>query len=1115
MLNVIIGRNGTAKTDFIYSKIKEDVLNNENVVFIVPEQNSFVSEYKLLELLGEENIGDVSCLSFTRLAYEMQSIYGNNDLPTLSNGAKAILMKKAINNCKDKLSIYKNSVKHLSFINSVIEICDEMVGCEATPEIVESVADEIDKKSLKSKLYDISVIMQEYNSLIENRYFDTALELSRLYEKLVKTNFFDGKTVYIDGFFTFGAFEFKIIELIIKQSKNVTVTFSCNKENDCDGNFFFLVNDALCKVKNFADKNGCGYKEIVLTQNKYFENDELYFLEQNITKKKPSVYKNKDIENINIFEASTVYDECDFVAREIHKLLRTTGISAKDIAVVTRNAEKYGSAVISSFEKYDIPYYFDERHSIFVQPLVVFLDYLFRIINYSFRLDDVISFIKSGVFDLTQSEISEFENYAVIWNINGNKWYDDFINHPDGFKDKMTDYDKKRLEKINEIRRNVILPVLKFKKECKNSSADEICKNLYQLIVDFKIKDVLKKKAILFENNNMSALAKEQEAVWNLVMQILSEIYIVLENEKSSLKEFSEYFSLMIQNCELGTLPEGVDNIQFGEINRVRLNSPKVVFSVGMNEGDFPKNVEIESIITASERKYLTKSFLNYGVEITGVNEYLSAYERVYLYTAVSSASQKVFLSYHSFTDSERKEPCEYISKIKRIFPSIKVAKQSSVNELEFIETKASAFEYMCSKWSENTVVEETLKHYFSNESEFIGRYKSVVLQNNCDEMKIENSDVATKLFGETMRLSASRIEDYYNCPFKYFCKFGIGAYPLIPAEYNAMQTGLIVHYIMENILKEFGKDDFVNSELSELMNFTDKYLKKYIKEEMGIEESLSSKLLYDISRLKWLLMTLFKQLRIEFSQSEFVPVGFEVEVNENSAVEAPVFKTEFGSIILRGSIDRVDVFEKDGTNYIRVIDYKTGSKDFELSDIISGLNLQMFIYLFAACNDEKYMKNTLPAGVLYLPSGVSVVSSERHNQKDLESTRQSKYKMKGMLIDDEDVLRAMESDLGDKFIPVKDKKGVLSGNIASLEEIGRLEKKINSLIVDMGNSLCKGEIAQKPVGKYDLSHTACDFCDYLSVCSNRKVIEPRIPFNSKIKFDDALELLKEDNENA
>ena len=365
------------------------------------------------------------------------------------------------------------------------------------------------------------------------------------------------------------------------------------------------------------------------------------------------------------------------------------------------------------------------------------------------------------------------------------------------------------------------------------------------------------------------------------------------------------------------------------------------------------------------------------------------------------------------------------------------------------------------------------------------------------------------------MRLSASRIEDYYNCPFKYFCKFGIGAYPLIPAEYNAMQTGLIVHYIMENILKQFGKNGFVNSNLSELMNFTDKYLKKYIKEEMGIDENLSSKLLYDISRLKWLLMTLFKQLRVEFSQSEFIPMGFEVEVNENADVEAPVFKTEFGSIILRGSIDRVDVFEKDGVNYIRVIDYKTGSKDFELSDIISGLNLQMFIYLFAACNDKNYIENSLPAGVLYLPSGVSIVSSERHNEKDLEKTRQGKYKMKGMLIDDESVLRAMESDLGDKFIPVKDKKGVLSGNIASLEEIGQLEKKINSLIVDMGNSLCKGKISQNPVGKYDLSHTACDFCDYLPVCSNRKVIEPRIPFEAKIKFDDALELLKEDNKNA
>ncbi len=365
MLKYILGCAGSGKTEYVFNSIKQKVSDGEeNIILITPEQYSFSAERRLLSDLGESNVNKVKNISFSHFANIISKKYGPPALPVLSKGAKAVMMKKAIESVQDGLVLFNNKVSDNSFISSFISIYDEMKSCRVSAQDIIDASATCGKELLSAKLADIAVITLAYESLIRDKYIDPANELTVVYEKLRSVNLFENSVVYIDGFFGFVAQEYKIIEVILNQAKEVYVTFCSDTFSAGDKyDLFSYVNSNISILSSVAKK--CGtvlLAPIILGDNLRAGNDELRIIES-------SFYSNvkkqflQECKHVAVYRARNICDECDKVSADIASLLRS-GYKASDIAVVCRDLDKYENEIKFSFNKYDIPYFNDERQNI-------------------------------------------------------------------------------------------------------------------------------------------------------------------------------------------------------------------------------------------------------------------------------------------------------------------------------------------------------------------------------------------------------------------------------------------------------------------------------------------------------------------------------------------------------------------------------------------------------------------------------------------------------------------------------------------------------------------------------------------------------------------------------
>lgn len=1110
MLQMIIGRAGSGKTEYVFNSIKNRVEQGDgSILLITPEQFSFISERRLLKDLGEDKVNCVENGSFSRLSGDIAKKYGSFTLPMLSKGAKAVLFKKACDLCKDELELFSKNVNNNAFIASAIRIYDEMKACRVSCDDIISASQNAEKLTLSQKLHDIALIMSAYDELIKDKYTDPAEELTYLYERLLTLDYFKGKTVYIDGFSGFVAQEYKILEIILKQADAVYITF-CSQliENRDKYSLFSYVNSNIDILTSVAKKQGVEIlPPVYLTENHRANNDELRCLEKNIYADTKAPYSGA-VSNVSVYCAKNIVDECDYVSSSISKLLRR-GINPCDITVICRDAEKYRRELQFAFSKYNIPYFDDERQNISSQPCVMFINYLFRVCEYYFRSDDVFSLLKTGLTQLDTESISSLENYAFMWNINGNKWKSPFTESTKGFVEEITDSDKKALEKINTYREYVSSRLENFSHRVKSTDAKGISTAIYYTLLDFSVDKNIKQLAVALDENGKSALALEQGRVWDLLMDILNQLATLSDGEKISIKEYAKLFNLMIANEDLGNVPIGLDNVQFGSADRIRCNNPYACFVLGANEGEFPQNVSSSGLLSEADRVRL----IDDDFKLYSYGETLNAQERFFAYMAASCATDMLFVSYRNSVD----DTCEssLVSEIKDALNELTVEHAPNDITLDCLESDANAFEYLASDYDADSEIIATLKQYFSEKKDYEYRLNAVNALCENPQMQIKNKELAEKLFKKDMYLSASRIEDYYNCAFRYFCKFGLNVRPRTKAEMNAMQTGTVIHFVLEHLIKDVSTKRLVQLDKNEIASLTEKYLKIYFDTKMGDSEKQSARFKYQFMRLSKMLTEVVIRLRDEFLNSDFEAKAFELSIGDGSENEEVMSKTyklsDGGTIKIKGPIDRVDTYVENGVQYVRVVDYKSGSKEFKLSDILHGLNLQMFIYLFTLCASDNKLSG-VEAGVLYMHSARSVFNVER-NAKDLSSKENKEFCMKGVVLNDEEhsIAEHMDREWSNKYIPVSLTNKGLGGNIVSLADLGRISAKIDELIVSMGDNLHNGNIPQSPANSEKHNKT-CEFCDYKDVCKNKKEIIPN-SFND-MDFEDAIKALKEDVNN-
>lgn len=1114
MLQLVLGRSGTGKTKYTVDEICGRIsAGEENILLLVPEQFSFVSGNVFLSRLGDENFNKVEISDFTRLSYEVRRLYGGVDKTVLDDSGKAILMSRAISAVQDSLRLYTKNRSSAGLITAMTDLYSELRTCDIGFFRLEELSATCTNETLKNKLYDISCILSAYESLIADEFIDSDTELIRLYEKLMTVDYFQGRTVYIDGFNGFTQQEIKILSRIFKGAQDVYITLCTDSVHDAQYGYGVFSNVKETAVSLMRLANECGIKTapaLVLDRMHRSEGSALALLEKGLYNPEKETDQTP-CEMVTLCRADTIYDECAYIAAEIKKLLRSGKYRCRDIAVLSRDAEVYKAPLEAAFENYEIPFFHDERQAVVSQPLVNLIEFALKAVTHSYRSEDIFSYAKTNLVSVSNEEICSLENYAVLWRISGNQWKQEFTKHPNGFSSEFTQEDRALLHRLNGTREKVVLPLLKLEKDLRGASGAAAAKAVYEFLIHVHADKNLKKYAQRLERQQQSVLAQEQGRIWDLVMQVLDQMALTLGNEPVAAAEFANLFSLVIRLQDLGNIPQGLDNVSIGSAERMKLDNPPVVFIAGANEGIFPRNYHASGLLNESDREYLK----NAEIDLFANGRRMAVQEKFIAYCAVTACTKRLFVSCCTASaNGEAMTESSLITEIQEILPNCRQVRTADFDVLERIGSSTTAFELCASLWKENSVLSQSLKQYFRYDELYKDKIRALEFQ--CDEkdFEIENSETATALFGRELYLSASRADVFYNCPFMYFCRFGMEVRPRKVAEMDPMQTGTVIHYVFERLFSEYTVAALCAMDDKVRLQTVNAVLSEYLEQEMGMHREENKRFTYLFLRLQKVINLVVERMIEDFSNSSFEPDACELPIDRDGDIkplEVPL--DDGGRVIVRGSVDRVDLMEADGKKYIRIVDYKTGQKVFDLNDIVNGLNMQMMIYMI--CIQEgasgKY-EGALPAGVMYMPSGRNLPQMSRDAGDDevkKEICRDLKFS--GVVLDDTQVLSGMDHMVTDEMIESGKYRGI-TGKLVTLRQFGLLSSVIKGLLREMGEVLHRGDIGVRPVQYSAASkHMPCDFCDYTDVCENKQKKHPRKITDKK--YDEVLRELAEEGE--
>ena len=487
-----------------------------------------------------------------------------------------------------------------------------------------------------------------------------------------------------------------------------------------------------------------------------------------------------------------------------------------------------------------------------------------------------------------------------------------------------------------------------------------------------------------------------------------------------------------------------------------------------------------KSLFTDEERKIMADEGLELG---EGENDAVLS-ERMYAYTAFTSASEKVFASYYKYDiSSAEQSPSVLVSRLK---DSVNVLPEESTEDFRedfWLCSESFAFEHLASFGKISNGSSETLKKYFSEKDFWAERAQKLGKSVKAENFALERKENAEKIFGENFRFSPTKLDSFGQCPFSYFLKSGLMLKERQKAELSPLSAGTLIHHVLQVLVPKLGGDNIAKLSEEELRFEVNAVLKEYLDSVMGSTKGKTARFMYLYRRTAGFIVKLLKRLGEEFFDSEFVPYAFEEPLGGKQIGLYRLETPDGREITVEGTIDRIDVLDRDGKRYVRVVDYKTGSKDFALCDVYYGINMQMLVYLFSIQERGKgELSKTVPSGVLYMPAKNSVLKIERNDSAEKKSDSQRKsFCMNGLLLDDETVLNAMEPGLSGFYIPVKQRRDGSLTSVASLAEFGIIKKHIDSLLVKMANELSEGKIAALPYRKN--ASVPCEFCRFKGVC--------------------------------
>ena len=1108
-MNIIYGRSGSGKSEYIYNKIKSELETAPKTYIVTPEQFSFTAEKKLLETLDEGATTRVEVLSFERMAYRVLQETLGTSLKNIDKAGKAMVVSSLLEEAQKELNFLGKNIENIDLILTQIT---EFKKHGITAEMLKEKMDTTQDTYLKLKIKDMYTIYSRFEDRLQDNYIDENDLLNLLAQNIESSHLFDNCLFYIDEFAGFTKQEYNVIQVLEKIAKDIYVTV-CTDDlrviKSPEADIFYDNKQTVQTLKQIADiKN-----EIHLENSYRFKNEELRHLEKNIFDLPYTTY-NKEAGNIKLTIAKNQYEEIENVAREISKLVRKEGYRYRDIGVITKNLEDYSSLCKAIFNEYEIPVFIDEKKDItsdiFVKYVLAILDIFAK--NWSYEA--VFNYLKSGIVKVDR--LYELENYCLKWNIKGSKWYE----KPWDFGEEDT---------FEAEQKEVITPLLEFRKNLNSkNTAEKISEELYKFILkncdayQNTNKQAQKKSENKQENNELSNKDVDKEGLINLdsynaVIDVIDEIAELFKDVKMSFDTYSKLLKTGIQTKEIGQIPQTQDKVTVGDVNRSKTHKVRAIFIIGVNDGVFPSVPSSEGFFNDRDRENLKEE----GLELAKGTLEKMYEENFNIYKAFSTAEERLYISYPaSDVDDKPLRKSTTISKLRRIFPKLKentyiddslnkakenlklekdnanVGEQHSlqdncINEAPEAEmniyTKEVTFSELLSHINNMNGSWYEVYNWYKNNPKYSYRLEKALegLEYTNLPEKINKHNVQ-KLYGDTLHTTVSRLEQYKSCEFSYYLKYGLKLSSKEKMDIKPVDTGSFMHDVVDTFFKENENVKEISDE--ELKKILDKIVEDKLSMPRNYIFTATAKYRNLVTRLKRVIFYSMKYIVQSLKNSEFDVMQTELEFGNNTYPPIEMTLDDGKRVSITGKIDRIDIAKAPNGKYIRIIDYKSSTKDIELNKVIAGLQLQLLTYVDAITQKEK----AEPAGALYFSLIEPKLASAKKemSKEEIEQIIKKNYKMNGLVLADINVIKMMDKNLQtgkSDIIPVElNSSGEINyknSKTVTKDEFENLQKYTIKLIKQISKEILDGNIDLKPYYALNNKKTPCSYCEYKSIC--------------------------------
>ena len=1125
-LRFCFGPSGSGKSHRIYEEIMQRAAEEpgRNFLIIVPDQFTMQTQKDLVMRSDRDGILNIDVLSFGRLSHRILEEVGTKEMPVLDDTGKSLVLQKVAADLKEQLPAMGSLLHKQGYIHEVKSAISEFMQYGISTQDMDKLITSAQKRgALAMKLKDLKTLYRGFQDYIRDHFITTEETLDVLRRSLSKSKILKGSVVVFDGFTGFTPIQNRLIQELMRVCAEtiVTVTIGVGEDPykmDGEQKLFHLSKKTVADLEKLAAEAEVERGEDLFVKggpNRFAKAPALHYLEQNLFRYQYEPYAGEQQE-IHMFEALSPREEVHQTALYIRHLIREQGMTYRDIAVVIGDLEGYASYVETEFGQLEIPCFLDRTRGIVLNPMIEYIKSALQLYIKDFSYDTVFHFLRSGMADISREEIDELENYVIRTGARGYRTYSRLFTRRteelQGNAEGSEQAEEKTMERLNRIRQQ-FMDAVEILHMGSQEKAGDYVSHLYDFLEQNQVQQKLLNYQQQFEKEGDLSRAREYAQIYRLVMDLLDQVYELLGEEEISRQEFADILEAGFGEITVGTIPQNVDRIVVGDMERTRLKQVKVLFFLGVNDGNIPKNASKGGIISDMDREFLIES----GTEMAPSPRQQMYIQRLYLYLNMTKPSEQLYLSYAK-VNSEGKgiRPSYLIDTVRKLFPAMSVEYPQNRSRLEQIEGRQEGARYLAEElreYVEGTLPEEERQDFYlmyrAYEADAAGRD----LLTRAAFRRYRESGlsriVARALYGQQLENSVSRLETYAACACRHFLQYGLSLQEREEFGFEASDMGTVYHAVLENFAGKLAESNLT------WWDFTEDFAAKAVKESVEAYAATygetvlysSARNEYAITRMSRILTRTVLTLQKHLKQGSFQPDDYELSFRFAEDLDSiHVDLSEDEKMHLQGRIDRIDVSEDAEHVYVKVIDYKSGNRKFDLAALYYGLQLQLVVYMNAAMEMESRKhpdKEIVPAALLYYHiDDPTIETPVEFTDEQINEQILAKLRMNGVVNSDPEVVERLDRYMQDKsvVIPVEKKKdGSFSArsSVLSREEMQLISSYVDAKIRSIGREILDGKIAANPYEKGN--EEACTYCAYKKVCG----FDGSIPGYEKRQLED------------